>query len=199
MARCDNVALVASIALAFAHCGGKEEKTVEPRVEPAPASVTPDVHDAAVINRTSSDKAIDGGDETSSGAANDAHADVLDTSTADTDDDSADNHKDTSSSKRRPKPKKHNVADLAGMWTGSAVVPSYGTVIATVRLDKKGKGSYSAKISGFTKTGSMQVISWNGKSIRASGDGMVRSVPAKLSGNKLTLQLPLVGKVIVYR
>jgi len=187
------------IALILAHCGGKEEKAVEPRVEPAPASVTPEVYDAAVIDRASSDKASGGGDEASSGAVDDAGADVLDTSASDTDDEAADNHKDTSSSKRRPKPKKHSVADLAGMWTGSAVVPSYGTVIATVRLNKKGKGSYSAKISGFTKTGSVQVISWNGKSIRARGGGMVQSVPATLSGNKLTLQLPLVGKVIVYR
>lgn len=97
------------------------------------------------------------------------------------------------------KPKKHTVAELAGLWSGSAAVPSYGTVIASVRLNKKGKGTYSAKISGFTKTGSVQVLSWNGKTIRARGGGMQRSVPAKLSGNRLTLRLPLVGKVIVYR
>lgn len=197
MIRGENLILITGIALALAHCGGKEEKAVEPRVEPAPASMTPVVHDAAGIgNANAGDKAS--GDK-ASGAEADAGADALDTSTADTGDEAAGSDVDTSSSKGPSKPKKHKVADLAGMWTGSAVVPSYGVVLATVRLNKKGKGSYSAKISGFTKTGSVQVISWNGKSIRARGGGIARSVPAKLSGNKLTLQLPLVGKVIVYR
>ncbi|MBL4637682.1 MAG: hypothetical protein JKY56_27755 [Kofleriaceae bacterium] len=197
MMRGENLVLIAGITLALAHCGGKEEKAVEPRVIPAPASVTRDVHDAAGIGKANAgDEAS--GDEASD-AADDAGVSALDASIADTAGEAAANDKDTNSSKRPSKPKKHKISDLAGMWTGSAIVPSYGVVLATVRLNKKGKGSYSAKISGFTKTGSVQVVSWNGKSIRARGGGMVRSVPAKLSGNKLTLQLPLVGKVIVYR
>ena len=196
--RGENLVLIAGITLALAHCGGKEEKTVEPRVIPAPASVTRDAQDAAGIGKANAGDEASGGAEASD-AADDAGVSALDASIADTAGEAAANDKDTSSSKRPSKPKKHKIADLAGMWTGSAIVPSYGVVLATVRLNKKGKGSYSAKISGFTKTGSVQVVSWNGKSIRARGGGMVRSVPAKLSGNKLTLQLPLVGKVIVYR
>ncbi len=97
------------------------------------------------------------------------------------------------------KPNKHPISQLAGYWHGSAVVPSYGSVIASVRLNKQGKGQFTVKVAGFTKTGPVKILSWNGKRITARAKGIQKTIPAKLAGNALTLQLPMIGRVVVHR
>jgi hypothetical protein len=91
------------------------------------------------------------------------------------------------------------VAALSGRWTGNADIKGYGVANAIVTLDAKGNGRYSGSLSGLPKSGSLRVSYWDGQWLQAETGGYRERVRASLRADKLHLELPYVGSVVLYR
>jgi hypothetical protein len=91
------------------------------------------------------------------------------------------------------------VAALAGAWTGSTEVKGYGFATAILSLDSHGQGVWSGSLSGLPHSGTLRVTFWDGQWLHGEAMGHRQRVRAKLKGGTLLVDLPYVGKVLLYR
>jgi hypothetical protein len=83
------------------------------------------------------------------------------------------------------------LAELAGAWSGTAVVPSYGTAVGTVSLDAKGQGHYFVTLSGSSQNGLLRVVSWDHRWLVVElGVGLQQRIHATRKGDALWLDAP---------
>lgn len=94
-------------------------------------------------------------------------------------------------------------ATLVGTWNGSAQIPSSGlaTVVATgvVTIDASGAGSFFVSVAGVSKSGQLEILGFNGSTIRGRALGIERHFSVQVEAARMQLQVPEIGTVVLLR
>jgi hypothetical protein len=88
---------------------------------------------------------------------------------------------------------------LAGTWSGSALTPSHGLVVATVAVDDRGSGMAVLTARGVTVTESFALESWDGRFLRVRYRDATYTLTAELDGSVLYVDVPIAGWVRLAR
>lgn len=91
------------------------------------------------------------------------------------------------------------VSQLAGEWSGSTVIPGYGTAVATANVAANGSGYYVAVVAGQNRSGPFRVLSWDGSWLTVLVDGTREQFTARYEGQKLVVDVTFLGAVELHR
>tara|TARA_R110002096_G_scaffold16898_2_gene57672 strand:- start:99 stop:518 length:420 start_codon:yes stop_codon:yes gene_type:complete len=90
-------------------------------------------------------------------------------------------------------------APLVGSWTGSVQLKSVGFATGMVSIDASGNGTFFASAAGASRSGTIEILSLANGQVRARALGQERSVAIVVGTDKLTLDVPGVGEVVLTR
>lgn len=86
-------------------------------------------------------------------------------------------------------------AALAGVWHGQKDTEPHGPVIAELEVMPGGVVVYTVVAQGHVLVGDVFVERWDGRRLRVRTSTGAHEIPARLEGDALVLELPVVGTV----
>jgi hypothetical protein len=106
---------------------------------------------------------------------------------------------DDRGSNPRAAPDSRPAHPLTGRWTGHRMTRRWGAVAGVAEIDRDGHGTGVVTASGLTFSAVIEIRSWDGRLLEVAVDGVDYQLHGSLAGDRLVLDLPMVGAVPLER